>query len=280
MRAADTRESRAMGDDRSLMRQLAELAAAHPDKPAVIFAPVEGDERTVSWHELECGSNRLARLLAERGVGRDSTVVAALWNSPELILFTIAAWKLGALVLPLRAVLPPRERDAILELARPALVLAEWDGLGWPVIRPCDLAAAAVYADASLPDVRHPGKAIGSGGSTGRPKLILDPAWNPVVAKDQRRLGTRPGQIQLLAAPLYHNSPWLQTFNGLADDHTIVMMEKFDAARAADLIERYRVSYAYLPPILMRRLAMLPDFWERDFSSFDAMHSSAAVCPI
>src|SRR5919205_4395621 len=30
----------------------------------------------------------------------------------------------------------------------------------------------------------------------------------------------------------------------------------------------------------MRRLAMLPDFAERDFSSFEAMHSSAAVCPI
>ncbi|HEU5423990.1 MAG TPA: AMP-binding protein [Nitrolancea sp.] len=267
-------------EDTSLTRRLAELAAEHPDKPAIIFAPLAGDERAVSWAELERESNQIARLLADRGVRGDSTVVGAVWNSPELILFTLAAWKLGALVLPLRAVLPPRERDAILELARPALVLAEWESERWPVIRPEELAAASGYPADPLPAVPHPGKAIGSGGSTGRPKLILDPAWNPVTARDNRRLGTRPGQVQLLAAPLYHNSPWLQSFNGLADDHTLVVMEKFDATRAADLIERYRVSYAYLPPILMRRLALLPDFWERDFSSFDAMHSSAAVCPV
>ena len=87
------------------------------------------------------------------------------------------------------------------------------------------------------------------------------------------------GRLSCMAAPLYHNSPFLQSFTGLADDHTLVVMEKFDATPAADLIERHRVSYAYLPPILMRRLALLPDFWERDFSSFEAMHSSAAVCP-
>ncbi|HEX7104058.1 MAG TPA: AMP-binding protein [Nitrolancea sp.] len=268
-------------DDNSFMRRVARLAEVHPERAAIIFVALSGDEQTISWAALERQTNQIARLLADRGVSGDSMVVTGVWNSPEMILFTIAAWKLGARVLPLRAILPPRERDAILQLAQPALVLAEWADLGWPSIHPEALSAAAAYPDGPLPDVPHPGKAIGSGGSTGNPKLIIDRAWNPVAGIESgRRLGTRQGQTQLLAAPLYHNSPFLQSFTGLADDHTLLVMEKFDATRAADLIERYRVSYAYLPPILMRRLALLTDFWERDFSSFDAMHSSAAVCPI
>ncbi len=267
--------------DESYMCRIARLADAHPDRAAIIFAAISGNEQTISWDALERWTNQIGRLMAARGVARDTMVVTGVWNSPELIAFTIAAWKLGARVLPLRAVLPPRERNAILDLAQPALVLADWDDLAWPTIGAQDLSAAADYSDNPLPDLPHPGKAIGSGGSTGNPKLIIDPAWNPVAGVETgRRLGTRQGQTQLMAAPLYHNSPFLQAFGGLADDHMLVLMEKFDAVRAAELIERYRVSYAYLPPILMRRLALLPDFWERDFSSFEAMHSSAAVCPV
>lgn len=265
----------------SYMRRLARLAATHPNRAAIIFAPISGNEQTISWDMLERWTNQIARLMADRGVTSTSMVVTGVWNSPELVAFTIGSWKLGVRVLPLRAILPPRERNAILELAQPALVLSDWDDNHWPSILAKDLRAATAFSDGRLPDVPHPGKAIGSGGSTGHPKLIIDPAWNPVASVETgRRLGTRQGQIQLMAAPLYHNSPFLQAFTGLADDHTLVLMEKFDTARAADLIERYRVSYAYLPPILMRRLALLPNFQERDFSSFDAMHSSAAVCPV
>ena len=267
--------------DESYMRRIARLADTHPDRAAIIFASISGDEQTISWDALERWTNQIAHLMAERNVTSGAMVVTGVWNSPELIAFTIAAWKLGARVLPLRAVLPPPERKAILELAQPALILAEWDEPAWPTIRTGDLSAATEYSDSPLPDAPHPGKAIGSGGSTGHPKLIIDPAWNPVAGVETgRRLGTRQGQTQLMAAPLYHNSPFLQAFTGLADDHTLVLMEKFDAVRAAELIDRYRVSYAYLPPILMRRLALLPDFWKRDFSSFEAMHSSAAVCPV
>ncbi len=267
--------------DESYMSRIARLASEHPDRAAIIFAPITGEERTTSWLSLESWTNQLARLLADRGVASGSMVVTGVWNSPEMIAFTIAAWKLGARVLPLRAVLPPRERNAILDLAQPAMVLSDWEDHAWPSIQSSDLSEAKRYPDDPLPEVPHPGKAIGSGGSTGHPKLIIDAAWNPVAGVETgRRLGTRQGQIQLMAAPLYHNSPFLQAFTGLADDHTLLVMEKFDAAYAADLIERHHVSYAYLPPILMRRLALLPDFLERDFSSFDAMHSSAAVCPV
>ena len=262
-------------------RRVAALADEHPEKPAIIFLPQVGEERTITWRTFDRTTNRIARLLAARGVGEGTTIVVGVWNTPEHLLVTTAAWKCGALMLPLRAILPARERDAILELARPALVFADWEDVPYPVLRPAELAQADGYDDAPLPtDPPHPGKAIASGGSTGRSKIVVDRTSHPVRPTVRGpRLGEAHGQVQLMCAPLYHNSPFLNTYRGLADDNTIVLMERFDAARAVEAIERHRVNYAYMPPIIMRRIIMLPGVQERDFSSIQAIHSSAAPCP-
>lgn len=261
--------------------RLARIASETPHSAAIIFCPINGMEHAISWSDLDKGSNQLARLLAERGVTPGSTVVAGVWNSPEHILLTVAAWKLGALVLPLRAILPARERDQILELANPSIVYADWADDAYPRLTRADFDSLPTYPDSQLDaDPPHPGKAIASGGSTGRSKIIVDRKWHPCAPMSGRRgTGARPGQVQLLAAPLYHNSPFLSTYSGLAHKHTMVMMEKFDAVRAVDLIERHRVNYAYFPPIIMRRIALLPDVTQRDFSSIEAIQSSAAPCP-
>jgi bile acid-coenzyme A ligase len=273
-----------VGEDQQRMSfgaRIAVLAGEHPDKPAIVFAPQHGDERALRWRELDRQTNQVARLLKEYGTRPGSMVVVGVWNTLEHFLVTTAAWKLGALALPLRAILPRRERDQIMELAPPSVVFADWDDVDYPVLRPADLDRARDYPDTALDDdPPHPGKAIASGGSTGRSKIIVDRTWHPVIYPERsRRLGARYGQVQLMAAPLYHNSPFLAGYGGLADDHTIVLMERFDAEKAVDLIERYRVNYAYLPPIIMRRIAMLPDIQERDLTSIEAIQSSAAPCP-
>ena len=80
------------------------------------------------------------------------------------------------------------------------------------------------------------------------------------------------GQVQLICAPLYHNSPFLSSYGGLADDHTLVVMEKFDAAtrcrgdRALSRQLRLHAAdhHAADHDAARRR--------ERDFSSIQAMH--------
>ncbi len=129
-----------------------------------------------------------------------------------------------------------------------------------------------------LPNIYpHPGKAIASGGSTGRSKIIKDHTWDPSVWR--RTLGMEERQVQLMAAPLYHNSPALIGNSGLMKDHTLVIMQRFTPEQAVELIERHRVSYAYLPPIIMQRIARMPGIEKHDLSSIEAFHSSAAVCP-
>ena len=119
------------------------LAAEHPEQVAVVFAPVEGRERQITWAELEARSCQVARLLERRGVDETSMVVIGLRNSPEHVISAIAGWKLGACTLPLRWDLPAWERDRLLEVADPAVVVADWEDVGSSVLTSSDLASAA-----------------------------------------------------------------------------------------------------------------------------------------
>ncbi len=271
----------------SFGRRIPMLAAEHPDKIAIVFAPKGGPpERPVSWRELDRTSNRMARLLERRGLDASGLLAVALHNRPEHLMLTIAGWKLGACVLPLSPSLPGKEREQTLEAARPRLVVADWeDAGGTTVVRAAELERIEDFSDAPLPDrIPHPGKAIPSGGSTGRSKIIVKPdPWLKTVGKaagERGHLwGFRPGQTQLITTRLYHNMPFNWSTFGLFDDHTIVLMEHFDAGYAIDLIERYRVDWSQFVPIIMKRIAEHPDFKTGDLSSLRAVFHSGAPCP-
>ena len=267
----------------SFGRRIGLLADQHPDKAAIIFAQQTGEERTVTWRELDRRSNRIARLLQTRGVDATSLVAIGLPNCPEHLIAAYGAWKLGALVLPVRHSLPDRERDGILEVGRPAAVIADWEGIRYPLVTSADLARQGGYADAPLPDrVPHPGKSIGSGGSTGRSKIIVDPRpWARVPGDPDimARSGFRPRQVHLVTGPLYHNTPFSWSHFGLFEDQTLVLMEHFDAAHAVDLIERHQVNWLFLAPTMVRRIAQLPDIDRRGFSSIEGVFQTAAPTP-
>ncbi len=262
-----------------VLERFYELVDQHPDDVALVYAPEDGAELDVTWLEFDQASTRIARMFRDDyGVDADSVVVVATRNSHWHYFATYAAWKLGALALPLRAELPARERDEILDLAKPAVVYADWVDLSHSTVSTATLGQSSSRSSERLPNTHpHPGKAIASGGSTGHSKIIVDRTWDPTVWR--RTLGMEEGQVQLMAAPLYHNSPALIGNSGLMKDHTLVVMERFTPEQAVDLIERYRVSYAYLPPIIMQRIARMPGIEDRDLSSIEAFHSSAAVCP-
>lgn len=75
-------------------------AAAEPERLALIH-PRAGGVRTYSFGELERLSNRLANAFAALGVQRGDRVGVLLPQSPEALLTHLAAYKLGAVVVPL-----------------------------------------------------------------------------------------------------------------------------------------------------------------------------------
>ena len=93
-------------------------AARGADKPAITH---EG--RTVSWAEFDARTNRLAHAYGKLGVREGDLVTIGLPNSIEFYEACFAAWKLGATPQPISARLPLAEREMIVEVAAPSLVV-------------------------------------------------------------------------------------------------------------------------------------------------------------
>jgi bile acid-coenzyme A ligase len=260
------------------------LAAAHPNAVAVTLVHTDGGEQHLTWGDLETWSNRLARRFLAHGVTRETMVVIGLPNCLEHYPVALAAWKCGACTLPASARMPDHEFGQMMALLPDRCIVADRAGAALSRAEVLATRDDAQLDAAPLPDIMpHPGKAIGSGGSTGRPKIIVDPnPWGrvPGAITGLLAIGFQPRQVQLVAGPLYHNTPFSWGHIGLFEDQRLIVMEHFDAALAVDLIERHRCNFMFLAPTMMLRIHRLPDIHKRDLSSIRAILQTAAATPI
>jgi len=173
-------------------QQLHRLAQAAPDSPAVTCA-----DATVTRAELVAAGDDLAVYLREQGVRQGDMVTVAAPNSIDWFIGYLAIWRLGAVPQPISSRLPQREVDTIIELANPSAVIGLPAGsVPGRVCVPMGFRAPHVDAH-DLPDVVSPAwKAPTSGGSTGRPKLIVsgDPALFDTEAPPTLLLGSDPAR--------------------------------------------------------------------------------------
>ena len=247
-----------MAQNTTLAEQFAALATANPDAPAITCAG-----STVTRRELEHRTNRLARAYQHLGVTPDSFVTIGLPNTVEFLEAAIAAWKCGATPQPVSHRLPARERRAIIELGAPSLVVgvAPEDAPGHTAI-PAGYEPDPGLSDGPLGEVAAASwKAPTSGGSTGRPKLIVStqPALVESVEPFARLLGMSDGDTVLITGPLYHNAPFLLSSCALVLGGRVVLMPRFDAESALRLIQQHAVDYMYAVPTMMGRIWRLPE---------------------
>ncbi|MYV71145.1 AMP-binding protein, partial [Streptomyces sp. SID2131] len=85
---------------------------------------------TVAYRELDSRANRLARLMAARGVGPEDLVAVAMHRSADLVTALLAVLKTGAGYLPVDPGYPADRIAYMLADARPALVLTTGDLTG------------------------------------------------------------------------------------------------------------------------------------------------------
>ncbi len=261
----------------SLSRIVAHWASVQPDRVAI-----DHEGQSVTWAELETRTNRLAMTYEVFGVKPDDFVTIALPNGIEFFEACIATWKLGATPQPVSARLPKFERDQIVELARPSLVVGVQSGEYAPIPSfPAGLEVDASLIGGPLPE-RTAGsiKAMTSGGSTGRPKLIVSKmpaAWDP----DMPYLEIPTQGAMLIPGPLYHNGPFLWAMIALFKGCTIGVTTRFDPEQSLATIERLRIDVAYMVPTMMRRIWALPEETRKrfDVSSLKALWHLAAPCP-
>jgi bile acid-coenzyme A ligase len=257
-------------------RAISRRAAEDPERVAVVF-----ERATLTRGELERRSNRMARAFRGRGVEPGRLVTIGLPNGLRFIVACVAAWKCGAIPNPISARLPARERDDILALADPALVIG-FDDLADDATRlHADFEPPDDLGDSPLPDVVSPSeRAMASGGSTGRPKLIV--LRNPAeYDADVPANVLTPTGCVLVPGPLYHAAPFGSLTQGLLAGETVVLMGRFDASECLALIERHRVEQVLFVPTMMHRIWRLPEAerMARDVSSLRLVLTGSAPCP-
>jgi bile acid-coenzyme A ligase len=266
-----------MDDVVSLGARLSELAAERPDRPAVT-----DETRTVTWAELDRRTNRIARGLEKAGVAQGDLVTIGLKNSVDFIEATWALWKAGATPQPISWRLPAHEADAVMALAETRILIAgdtiESDRPRYDI----DALLALSDDDSPVEDRIAPiFKAPTSGGSTGRPKLIL--AGMPAVHRRGAPGGYRltPDDVMVMPGPLYHNGPFTCSFAGLVLGAHLVLLPRFDAEQTLAAIARHRATWLYVVPTMMSRIWRLPEATRAAYevSSLTTVWHMAAPCP-
>lgn len=236
-----------------------------------------------TFAQLERNANRRARVLAQDfDVTLGDRVALAMRNRVEFVETAFAIWKLGAVPCPVSWRLTEAEWGTLAGLLDVRCVIGDGSlpDLGLP-FHDVRQQLADEISSAPLPPVATvPGKIMTSGGSTGTPKLVVDPepsAWG--TDKEGRR---RPPRLTLISpGPLYHSAPFSYVLMSIAQGSHIVCFEKFEPETWIAAIERYRPSFAYLVPTMMGRIAKFVDQSGEapDLSAIETLIHMAAPCP-
>lgn len=279
-------------------------AQLHPQKPAAIHA-VTGE--CITFSDLESRSRSLANALAQQGFGRGDALAVVMENDLRFFEIMWAALRSGLYFVSINRYSTPEEiahivndsgakaiiaaesvREAIVNLPRQAaqcglcLALGQCPD-GW---QPYE---AFVQQAAPQRDVEWAGEFLPyTSGTTGKPKGVFreledrtfETPWS-FTEKIMSRHAIAEDCVYLCTAPLYHGQP--QRFGCAVQGAggTVVVMQKFDAEQALELIARYRVTHSQWVPTMFVRLLRLPEAARRgaDLSSHRVAIHSAAPCP-
>jgi acyl-CoA synthetase (AMP-forming)/AMP-acid ligase II len=275
------------------MDPVATHASTQPDHPAVIAGDV-----VRTYAELDARANRLARVLAARGVGPGERVAVMLANGVEWFEANLATARLGAQVVPVNWHLLREEIAWILgdadartlvthtdlrAQAEPALAAVPQCASVWVGADYEELLAAA--DPSALSDgASTPGIVLYTSGTTGRPKGVV----HEQAQTDRSRTSHvelwafTPDDVHANVGPLYHGAPWSYAMTHLALGATVVTLARWDARVFLDLVGRHSITNAFMVPTHFARLLEVPEA-ERagyDLSRFHFILHSGAACPV
>ena len=282
-------------------------AQTYPHKPAIIM----GDSgELVTYRQLDQRSNQGAQLFRSLGLRTGDHVGMMLENTRQFLEIAWAAQRSGIIFTPISTHLKQAEAAYILEncgarLFIGSLALAD---IAEQIIAAAPGQIAHFYMVGGIrpgfesweeaidlqPATRIADESNGvpmlySSGTTGQPKGVFVPPADTDVNTPHAlasSMGVAFGfceeTVYLSPAPLYHAAPlhycMMVTFQG----GTVVVMEKFEAERALQLIQEHRVTHSQWVPIMFIRMLKLPQqVRERyDISSMQFAIHAAAPCPI
>lgn len=274
--------SRASGAGSAVDRALRAAAQAAPSREGMVID--HGTTGTTFvWRDLDRQTAQLARHLDESAAahaGGACAVEIAIDRTSVALLRLVAALRTDLPVILIDPSAAGEERQMVRErLRRAGVSVLEWvpGDSGLLVRRPATAEPArhAVLPPHSL--------VLASGGTTGRPKLIVD-AMSRRPSSHARlqvtsRLGWRADQTQLVIGRLHHAAPLMFFLRGLIDGNKIVVPSRYAPSIAVRLIEEQRVQWMQATPFQLERMAAWLRKSPGDLSSLRGVLHMSAPCP-
>jgi amino acid adenylation domain-containing protein len=244
----------------SLVDRFAAQVRDRPAQPAVAT-----EQGALDYAGLARRVNRLAHALIARGVRPDQVVGLHAGRSVELVVGILGVLAAGAAYLPLDPAQPPDRLAAMVDDARPALVLTDAADAppGWLPI--ADVEATAGRDDQPVVAI-HPANlayVIYTSGSTGRPKGVAVSHGNVANLLDHwlATLGPLPGAPAMLWSSIGFDVSIQEIFLPLTSGGTLHLVPERlrpDPAALLDWMAQRRIAHAYLPPAFVRWLDEAP----------------------
>ena len=236
------------------------------EAPALEWAPPGRAVRTLTFGDVDDRSNRMASVLASRGVTAGDRLAVFLANRIEFIDLYLACVKLGVIFVPVNVLYREREIRHILADAEPAAVVTSEELREHLVGAPEAWLVDALAAEAAgAPDSRPAHVAVGddpaalvyTSGTTGASKgAILTHhnfaanaanllAWWQITAADRL----------LCVLPLFHVHGLGNALHcWLASGCTMRLLERFEHERALDTFEAFQPTLFFGVPTMYIRL--------------------------
>jgi long-chain acyl-CoA synthetase len=271
---------------------LEDTARRHPDRDAVVLGEARLDYKT-----LNAKANAVANLLVSRGIKPGDKVALSCPNLPQFPAVYYAILKTGAVVVPLNVLLKGREVAYHLEDSdatayvcfegTPELPMAAEGWAGFNQADGCEtffLITATPGADSPIEGAETLHSAVAgqpstfesvateatdtavilyTSGTTGQPKgaelshsnLLL----NSLTCN--RQFGVVDHEVHLITLPLFHSfGSTVQMNAGIAVGATLVLLPRFDAAKAVALLQQENVTFfAGVPTMYWGLLGALTD---------------------
>lgn len=291
-------------------------ASERPNKAAYIMAR---DGQIITYDELNQDSNRIAHWLRAQGLQPGDGIALLMENHPWFFKVIWAAQRSGLYFTPISTRFQTEEVAYILDNCDAKMLFTT--AAKWPLVQQVleqglpqesGLQHCLVADTIELPEktgqcfisllqddiAQMPTTAIDdemegadmfySSGTTGRPKGVRMPLTKAPLGEVNHIVKIRlqlhrlhSEMVYLSPAPLYHSAPVRYNLMTHRMGGTSIIMDRFDAQWALQLIGQYRVTHAQWVPTMFVRMLKLPKEVRQqyDLASLEMALHAAAPCP-
>ncbi|MBD0254363.1 MAG: amino acid adenylation domain-containing protein, partial [Cytophagales bacterium] len=257
--------ARAYPKDSSIGRVFSSVAAAHPDKVALV-----DEVQAITYRVADDLSDHMAAVLRRKGVGEEEIVGVLLPRTPEMVIALLGVLKAGAAYLPLDPAGPPERTRYMLEDAsvRQIITTDVYAGVARALLPGCHLTLTREMAAGPQPAGRPAGAKSHAGclayvmytsGTAGQPKGVLvehGSVLRLVLNTDFIKLSA--GHRLLLTGALGFDATifemWSMLLNG-GTLHLLAREKMLDVALLAGAVRKNRITVLWFTSSWFNQLA-------------------------